>query len=468
MFTEMRVRNFKSWRDTGPIRLAPVTAFFGTNSSGKTSLLQSLLLMKQTVQSTDRGQVLNFGDRPSLVSLGHFGDVIHGRDPRMRLGLEFSWVVKERIEVSDPDHRNEVLLRADEISFATEVGSRNGDLQVERFSYRPRDAGEQVARIDYRRRSRQQRRRPEYELAAEVGGNTNFLRRFQGRAWGLPPPANCYGFPDEAYTYFRNSAFINPFEIELERKFRRSLFYLGPLRRYPQRSYSWQGAVPTDVGVEGERSIEVLLASRERPAREGIARRLRSDGRAIRRVPVEAVVRDWLRELNLVHEFIVEQIAPNSEFYQVRIRRSAESENVFLPDVGFGVSQALPVLVMLATVPMGSVVILEQPELHLHPSAQSELADVILETARVNRAQVIVESHSEHLLTRLQRRVAEEKFDAEKLALYFCRNEGGRSVLEDLRLNLLGEIGNWPPHFFGDPMGESVAMVQARAQRNTD
>ena len=69
MLRRLAIRNFKSWRDTGEIRLAPITALFGANSSGKTSLLQMLLMLKQTADSSDRSQVLDFGDERSLVEL---------------------------------------------------------------------------------------------------------------------------------------------------------------------------------------------------------------------------------------------------------------------------------------------------------------------------------------------------------------------------------------------------------------
>src|SRR5579864_3761885 len=72
MLTKLSFQNFKSWRDTGDIRLAPITGLFGTNSSGKTSIVQMLLLLKQTAESPDRAQVLNLGDDKSLADLGTF------------------------------------------------------------------------------------------------------------------------------------------------------------------------------------------------------------------------------------------------------------------------------------------------------------------------------------------------------------------------------------------------------------
>ena len=75
MITHIRVKNFKSWQDSGEVKLAPLTGFFGTNSSGKSSLLQMLLLLKQTVGSDE---VIFFGDENSLINLGNFREVIHG------------------------------------------------------------------------------------------------------------------------------------------------------------------------------------------------------------------------------------------------------------------------------------------------------------------------------------------------------------------------------------------------------
>jgi predicted ATPase len=136
--------------------------------------------------------------------------------------------------------------------------------------------------------------------------------------------------------------------------------------------------------------------------------------------------------------------------------------------VGFGVSQVLPALVLLYYVPEGSTIIMEQPEIHLHPSVQSGLADVILNVAKVRNLQVIVESHSEHMLRRFQRRVADETFDSGDIKLYFCNSVGGQSELVDLNLDLFGDILNWPPEFFGDEMTEIAETRKAILRRKME
>lgn len=180
---------------------------------------------------------------------------------------------------------------------------------------------------------------------------------------------------------------------------------------------------------------------------------------------VEEHVAHWLKELGLIYSFKVQPIAPNRKEYEVRIQRTAESASVFLTDVGFGVSQILPVLVLLFYVPEGSTVILEQPEIHLHPAVQAGLADVFIDAIKRRKVQIILESHSEHLLQRLQRRIAEEVISQEDIKLYFTSIEEGRSKLTTLELDEYGNINNWPAGFFGDTMGEAAAMMRAEMER---
>ena len=116
-------------------------------------------------------------------------------------------------------------------------------------------------------------------------------------------------------------------------------------------------------------------------------------------------------------------------------------------------------------VPEGSTLILEQPGIHLHPKAQADLADLLIEVITKRDLQILVESHSEHLLNRLQRRVAEEKIAVDQTALYFCRNEAGVSTIERLEMDEFGNIVNWPENFFGDEMGDLFAMTKAQRER---
>jgi predicted ATPase len=462
MFTELKASNFKSWQKLESTRLAPVTGFFGANSSGKTSLLQILLLLKQTSESTDRTQPLQLGDARTSIDLGSFTDLLFSHDADASLSVGVKWSTSDPLRVLDPVTENRTLFEATQMGFETSVMPRStGRTEVEYFEYQ---ADQNVVRMERSSRSHG-RKNPEYNLSATIDGRDDYLRRTQGRVWPLPPPVKCYGFPDEASAYYQNSGFIGDLELEFDRQFKDRLFYLGPLRSSPLRQYQWKGTHPDDVGEAGNRAIEALLASRDMGRRN--TRAYNALGRATRRITVEQHVAEWLQELGLVSSFVVERLAPEADIYRVRIQQTGDSAPVFLTDVGFGVSQILPVLVLLAYVPRGSTVILEQPEIHLHPAVQSGLADIILEVAQIRQVQVIVESHSEHLLRRLQRRVAEGSTSPDDLALYFCSVERGASKIDRLSLNLFGEIDNWPRGFFGDPLGETAAITRAALLRQT-
>lgn len=102
MLTQLRIQNFKGWKDTGTIRMAPITLFFGANSSGKSSIGQFLMLLKQTVESQDRKAVLFPGGRNSAVQLGSYQDLIFGRDASNRIEFEYQWRLPNSMTITDP------------------------------------------------------------------------------------------------------------------------------------------------------------------------------------------------------------------------------------------------------------------------------------------------------------------------------------------------------------------------------
>jgi hypothetical protein len=293
----------------------------------------------------------------------------------------------------------------------------------------------------------------------ELENNESDFRfiRSAGRVWELPPPVKFYGFPDQVYAYYQNASFLSSLQLEFENLFRQ-IFYLGPVREFPQRYYSWKGSEPADMGRRGERVVDALLAARSRGA-------YISPGFKKRRMSLEQRVATWLKDLGLIYSFSVESVAEDSSLYQVRVQKTPSSAKVLITDVGFGVSQILPVLVLCYYAPPGSIILLEQPEIHLHPAVQSGLADVFIDAVKNRNVQIIVESHSEHLLRRLQRRIAEQSIEPENIALYFCDTDINGSKLNLLDIDVFGNILNWPKSFFGDDFGELSAMTKAAMLR---
>ena len=97
MLARLRGQNLKSWQDTGDIAFGSLTGFFGTNSSGKSSILQFLLMLKQTVESSDRSRVLHLGDDKSYVDLGTMYDVLHQHEDPGILQLSLKWIDRNKL-----------------------------------------------------------------------------------------------------------------------------------------------------------------------------------------------------------------------------------------------------------------------------------------------------------------------------------------------------------------------------------
>ena len=412
MITELSAQNFKSWQDTSKLQFAPLTGFFGANSSGKTSILQVLLMLKQTVERpSDWNEPLYFGDEASLVNLGNFNDVIHKHKLDLSLDISVSW---KSSTVADINRY---------------IRSYNLNLEALSPSQRYQDRSEEISFST--------------NIARSAMNNFYYETDLYRLNVEQPELFRCYGLcGGQTQTVEISSRF----EEEFENLFSRIL-YLGPLREYPRRRYPWEGDHPKGIGQYGEKTTSALLSGR------------------IRRLPIDEQIPKWLQRLELIDSYDVQPVSDTGGDYELLVKQHKGGAEVPLTDVGFGVSQVLPVLILCYYAPEGSILILEQPEAHLHPKVQSELADVLIDVVKNRNIQIILESHSAHLLHRLQRRIAEEQISADDTAFYFCQINDGTSEIERLKVDEYGNIRNWPQNFFGDDMGDLVAKTKAEMQR---
>lgn len=455
MLTELRIKNFKAWQDTGSLRMAPLTVIFGANSAGKSSLGHLLLGLKQTVLMTDRRRALHLGDSHSPIDLGSFTDCLHGHDLSAKLEFSLGWKLPQKIDLCNPLSAAETyhgdninlhsILRADAKGLPTLESftfTLNGDDTVAALvvKHGVDDSGQPY-----------------------VHANPLTLMANQGRELPLALPEKFYRFADVTLARYQNASFLTQLSLEVEHLLA-GLIYLGPLREPPKRTYSWSGDTVADVGSRGEFAVSALLAATQ----EGRLLQLEADGIAH---SFDELIAQWLHRLGIIQSFAVRPIAAGRKEYEVLIKTHKNAPEVKLTDVGFGISQVLPALVQAFYAPPYSTVWMEQPEVHLHPQVQAELADVFItaiqarENGQLRHVQLVVESHSEHFLLRLQRRIAEGAVSPDDVAVYFANHTERGLDLEALRLNAYGEIENWPDNFFGDDMGELAARTSAAIKR---
>ncbi|MGL4942198.1 MAG: DUF3696 domain-containing protein [Thermoguttaceae bacterium] len=452
MITELQIKNFKIWEDTGLIRMAPITLFFGTNSSGKSSIGQFLMMLKQTAEQSDRQTVLNPGGNNTPVQLGSFGEMVSHRDTKNKIEFSYSWQLPQKLEIKDPITQKTYCGQA--IRFNAIIGSdtKKAIPVVQEFGYLVKNGSssltvgmkKQVKDADY-----------------VVNSSEYVFKRNLGRVWPIKSPMQFYGFPDEVPAYHQNAEFVKSLNLEHENMFK-SISYLGPLRTKTERLYTWSGTQPESVDVDGRNTVPAILAGKDRK----IALYKKRNAK-----PFEEVIATQLKRMGLIEEIKVNRISEGRHEYEVKVRTKGSRDFVDLPDVGFGISQVLPVLVQCFYAPAGSVIIMEQPEIHLHPSAQSALADVMIdviksrENGKDRGIQLIIETHSEHFLRRFQRRIAEESLSNDEFVAYFADTTKPKPTLEQLKINEYGGVENWPKDFFGDEMGDIFAQNKIASQR---
>jgi predicted ATPase len=442
MLTHLSLNNFKSWQ-TLDLPLARVTGLFGTNSSGKSSILQFLLMLKQTKDATDRGLVLDLGGQNQLVNLGSYKSLIYKHQEDLSLKWTINW--KGYIKPQDTTLFN--------FEISVDTFFKKKEMQVKFLRYQFNQLISEVGGM-FCEMKLQNESIKDYEFKTSIG----FLNKEPiSDTVASASPIKTYIFPDDIKKVHRARNVLIDVEFVYE-KLMDKIYYLAPLREYPQREYQWRGLSRSSVGYRGEYTIEVILAAT-----------FRNETRIIpesnEEKPFQEVIAYWLKQLGLIHEFKLKEIAEGTGLFHAIVKKDPKSTEAFLTDVGFGVSQVLPAIVLLYYVPEGSIILMEQPEIHLHPSVQSGLADVILQVSKQRNIQVIVESHSEHLLQRFQRRIAEESYPVDELKLYFCDSKNGESKLMDLEIDEYGDIKNYPDNFFGDEMAEIAATRIAGLQR---
>ena len=501
MLKSLEFENFKSWGGRHRLEFGRITGLFGANSSGKSSIIHLLLLLKQTAESSSSARLVNFGGRESdYIDLGSFIDISSNRDLDNTISYSLNWS-----PTFTPDNYSDFIIDDISISGALKTMSsvRGEAVFIDRLgcqasyfydpSYLPDSIGQFEGALSVTAASSGS---DSYSMELSLRGTPpdgkgilhssemsdahepkGLFEFHPGDIDEISKSVSLYLAGDEPDPYLTtDKRFIEPEYISNHEEYYNlceksgiydgtisisydvihvikkiqnhtgelldGIVYLGPIRNRPRRTYNWTGVSPGTAGSRGELAIDILLAEKH--------------------VRAEAVSK-WLRKIGIAESLLLKPTGHGARSWEAVIEQRNGGTTVNLADVGFGVSQVLPVIVSLLSAPSGSLVILEHPDIHLHPAAQSELADLLIEVAKARDIQILLESHSEHLLARFQRRIAESSradgsLKPEDVRLYFCKQEQGKSKLDPLEMQPSGVITNWPRDFFGDMLAERMAL----------
>ncbi len=218
----------------------------------------------------------------------------------------------------------------------------------------------------------------------------------------------------------------------------RAITYLGPLRSYPERLYTISGVSRDSVGIQGEFTPHILYHGSE----------------------TRKKINEWFKRFDILYELKVsefEEMQLVGKYVSITLNDKRTKTPVTLADVGFGINQVLPVIIEGVASPPNTIICVEQPEIHLHPRLQAELAEMIIETSK-NGKQWIVETHSELLIRRIQRRIRGGALNPDDVSVLYVNPGDDGSKIEVLELDEDGDFTDeWPHGFFDEGFDELMA-----------
>jgi predicted ATPase len=413
--TRISVSGYKSLYEECSIEVRPLTILAGANSSGKSSMMQPLLLLKQTLEATyDPGALLLDGPNVRFTLASQLFSQIPGKNSGDRLSVNLQINDESLITTFKKEQEREI-----------EVISTTCKSRQQEFTVLIGMNGEDVAQ-EFEKWFNDD------EIWSKLFANTEQEIKYNIVRSRCFLHINCqFELPHEKlgivnFTIYDSRSHTSLFESEIRR-----LIHIPALRGNPERAYK-----TTAVEREFTGTFENYVASIINRWQKTEDNRLLDLAKSLQKLGLT-----WKVDAKQINDVQI-------ELRVARLPRRNEFEDmVNLADVGFGVSQTLPVLVALLVAKPGQLVYLEQPEIHLHPRAQAALAEVLADAA--NRGvKVVVETHSELLLLAVQSLVAEGKLSPDLVKLHwFRRREDGVTEVSSADLDEAGAFGDWPEDF---------------------
>ena len=443
MLRTIDLENYRAF-ESECFHLSKVNLFFGPNNAGKSAALSSVNLLAQTLESADPYAAVLL--RGKFEDLGSYRDMVHGNDARKRVKISIG------LDVSDIEMRRAIHRRGARL----EDVSRPGEFTVV-FAYQTkrrrivvggstiRVGGETILATRLAKGGETQVLETVADRFREISSGR--LSRLIGLNHFLPtvelPFARRWRQGDVS-TAFNLGYEVNRFNRSAK-KLLDGVEFIGPFRSKAQRVYALSGESPSTVGVHGEKAVDVLIS-------DYLAR-----GKRTREISER--VSAWLRNAELGEVMQPRILSPRHVEIQVSHLYSGELQN--LADVGYGCSQILPILVAGFSRPVGSTLIVQQPEIHLHPKAQAALGDFVCDVAE-RGVQLLIETHSEHLLLRLQSHVASGRLPAQDVAVHYVYANKEKHK-KTAKLLPLGDDGlfkeKWPEGFFPERLIEAKRVA---------
>jgi len=440
MLKSFGLTNFKAFKKTEQIQVKKITVIVGKNSCGKSSILQSLLLLKQTLESNSSSPLtldgrylrcsnlkdISFGLPPLNIANIGYDFILENKNIESEICLHFKNkktgdIYKGSIDTltvkntGKSDAERNVFIDFNNIS-PDIIEARINKLLFDKDNIQKIDSFE----LQYSKFV------PEY-FDMRITEEKSHLRVPTGI---VIPNFNTLGF----------SELINVLK---------SIKYLSPVRAYPERAYVHYSQEAVELNENGSNAAHIMWSKRKQ--------KVSWKGQ---KIPLAEAINKSFKCLGLS-----QSITPEHEgdlLYKVGVEESISKKEVYLTDVGFGYSQILPVILTGLLLSPINIGLIEQPEIHLHPSSAANLADLFLAFTEDNR-RFIIETHSPEFINRLRLRVIQNPSLKDSINIIFVEshNENGSSI-KQFEIDENGMFPDWPDGFLDESEKLAQAILQAR------
>lgn len=447
------VRNFKSVIDSGAFELRPLTVLAGVNSSGKSSLLQAVLLLKQTLEA---------GSKDALKTTG--GPYVVANEPLdLAYGKKRSNVISITLTIDEEEFEGQ----SDYTRYADvrDAQLSNIELQVDVVANGKSILNGLTCTINYKGNAapatiqfrRLQKSGDFYAIKFSsplmVGyGNNEKLKNIDSCTLSFHSFLPIFAeWTRKGQADIRSIVVLKTLETDLMR-YLKKYCYIGPQREKPDLARSYESTTFKNVGMDGH-NTRFLYEANKNVKIDGYG-----DGETL-----QTLCNTWVCDkMGLAKNMDVQR--DSNKLYRTIIT-NIEGLSVDLCQMGFGLSQILPIVVQGLLLHQGETLIVEDPDVHMHPKVQALLVDFFIDLVKHGR-KVVIETHSDHIVTRLRRRIADGTVRKEDVNLSFVENSENGSEYRFIDMESDGSFLNELPKGFLDSQeNDFMEIIAQRAKR---
>lgn len=447
---EINIENFKCFEGF-KIETEKLTIFTGANSSGKSSLLYSFL---GPIQSEEFP--IQFSPNGKYVRMGDYGDIVNQHDTSKQIKFAYNY------QSNDIDYSIETIWDEDKIRklpTLTYLLAKTDFYTIEilkKYKYHltfkyfvdkdPRkdiNSPEMMKELMFsiKKITKQYVKENKKETLKENEELDDFLTHF-----AAPKKSIKFSFDKleelnetlrKEGNYYLDNFFkgITSFFRNIDKKTN----FISSFRLLPERTYYETSKTDLKIGKYGENYVDQIIL-----------------WESIKSEKLQEL-KDIIRELGLFYDLKTVRLGGGR--YELLVKSNKNGVWASITDVGFGISQFLPIIVADIQLGENSTLFIAQPEIHLHPSIQALFANYLINNINKKHKSYLVETHSEYLINRLRLEIVKGKFESKDVKTYYIENYGDKVKSHDIEFLKNGQIKNAPKSFFETYMMDSMDIT---------